>query len=50
MYIIYRDEIGLQYVELDENGVAFCDGFAYFSSTDGKENKIPVSALEEIRR
>ena len=50
MYIIFRDEIGLKYVELDEYGVAFCDGFAYFSSADGEEYKIPVAALEEIRR
>ena len=49
MVIVYRDTIGLIEVYLDtEIPVAFCDGYCYFTSIDGVDSKIPVSALEWI--
>ena len=37
MTIIYRDEIGAVMRTVDKNGVSFCDGFAYFTDTDGND-------------
>lgn len=48
MYITYRDELGLVLVEVDEYGIGFVDGLAYFG--DGiRDYKIPVSSICEIQ-
>lgn len=50
MYIVFSDEGGLVLAQLDEYGVSFCDGRAYFSTEDGKEYRVDISAIREIRR
>lgn len=47
MYIIFRDELGLVSVPVDENGIQFTDGIAYFSDGN-KEYRIPIEHLCEI--
>lgn len=48
MYIVFRDDLGLSLVEVDEHGIGFTDGIAYFS--DGsQEYKINVCEICEIR-
>lgn len=47
VYIVFRDELGLVSVPVDEYGIQFTDGIAYFS--DGKkEYRIPLTHLYEI--
>ena len=49
MKISYRDELGIIVVNVDNtNGIMFLDGHAYFTDTDGRDYKIPVSALVMI--
>ena len=43
MIIIYRDELGFVEEEIDEYGVNFCDGKAYFN-----DKVVPVTLLESI--
>lgn len=47
MYIVFRDELGLVSVPVDENGVHFVAGFAFFSDGE-KEYRIPIKHLREI--
>ena len=47
LYIVFRDELGLVSVPVDESGIQFTDGIAYFSDGE-KEYRIPMNALEEI--
>lgn len=47
MTVYYRDELGEVAVDIDRDGVQFCDGIAYFWS-DGKEYNIPTNQLIEI--
>lgn len=47
MYIVFRDELGLVSVPVDENGVQFIAGFACFSDGE-KAYKIPVESLCEV--
>ena len=49
MYITYRDEAGLVMVEVDDFGIAICDGKAYFSDGDGQEYRIKIETICEIR-
>lgn len=44
MTVVYRDKIGYVRVEVDNNGVAFVDGYAYFGN-DEQEYKIKVEDL-----
>ena len=47
MAVTYRDEIGIVQVNVDEYGIAFADGFAYFG--DGETDyKIEMKNLVEI--
>ena len=47
MAVTYRDEIGIVQVKVDEYGVAFSDGFAYFG--DGENDyKIETKNIIEI--
>lgn len=48
MSIIFSDEGGLLLVSVDEYGIAFSDGLAYFSDGD-REYQIPLSSIREIR-
>lgn len=48
MSIVFSDEGGLLLVSVDEYGVSFSDGLAYFSDGD-REYQIPVSSIREIR-
>lgn len=47
MILVYRDEIGYVRVKIDNNGVQFVDGYAYFGS-DEKEYKIKIENLVSI--
>lgn len=47
MYIVFRDELGLVSVPVDESGIQFTDGIAYFSDGE-KTYKIPVANLVEV--
>ena len=44
MEVIYRDEIGVITEIVDEDGVSFCDGKAYFN-----DKAIDMNALVQIR-
>lgn len=48
MSIVFSDEGGLLLVSVDEYGITFSDGLAYFSDGD-REYQIPVSSIREIR-
>lgn len=48
MSIVFSDEGGLLLVSVDEYGVSFSDGIAYFSDGD-REYQIPLSSIREIR-
>ena len=48
MYVTYRDKLGYVLVVLDEHGISFLDGEAYFS--DGiRDYRIPTNDLCEIQ-
>ena len=34
MYITYRDEVGQIVAHVNEYGISFCDGYAYFDTED----------------
>ncbi len=42
MFLIYRDELGMITVDIDENGVSFNDGVAFATCTDGEDLWIPM--------
>lgn len=44
MLIAYQDEIGIVTETIDENGVSFCDGKAYFN-----DKAIEMTALISIK-
>lgn len=44
MLIAYQDEIGIVTETVDENGVSFCDGKAYFN-----DKVVEMTALISIR-
>ena len=47
MIIAYFDKVGLIVRAVDENGISFADGKAYFS--DGKTDyKVPVEHIDRI--
>lgn len=48
MSIVFADEGGLLLVSVDEYGIAFSDGVAYFSDGE-REYQIPASSIREIR-
>lgn len=49
MIVQYADALGVVFVDIDVNGVSFCDGHAYFSSLYGhRDYKIPVENLRGI--
>lgn len=51
MYITYRDELGEVLVTVDEDGISFVNGTAYFSSSiedDNTEYAIPVTDIISI--
>ena len=47
MLLIYRDEIGYVQVEVDNNGIQFLDGYAYFGN-DEREYKIKAENIMSI--
>lgn len=47
MILVYRDEIGHVQVKVDNNGVQFVDGYAYFGN-DEREYKIKIENLISI--
>ena len=48
MSIIFRDELGYIAVNVDENGIQFVDGIAYFSGLDGKNYLVPLGNLVSV--
>lgn len=51
MIIRFRDELGQVVVCIDNYGIQFCDGIAYFSDNSEREYKIPVAdilSIEEV--
>lgn len=46
--VCYRDEGGVVIVEVDRDGVSFCDGLAYFNGTDGKGHRVLIEHLCSI--
>lgn len=48
MSIVFRDELGYIAVDVDEYGVQFADGVAYFSDTKGKEYTVQMEYLVAV--
>lgn len=48
MLITLSDVIGIVSVSVDENGVSFCDGKAYFTDTDGDDWTIDANQIHVI--
>lgn len=44
MWIVYRDELGTVVEDVDEYGVSFNDGTAYFN-----DKKVPMNEVLEIK-
>lgn len=48
MNVVWHDTWGIVYTTVDEHGILFSDGFAYFG--DGNRSyKVPVDWLVEIK-
>lgn len=47
MTVTYRDELGYVQVKVDNDGVQFVDGYAYFGN-DEREYKIKIENLVSI--
>ena len=47
MTLVYRDELGYVQVVVDNNGVQFVNGYAYFEN-DEREYKIRIENLVSI--
>ena len=41
MILVYRDDIGYVQVEVDNNGIQFVDGYAYFGNNE-REYRIKI--------
>lgn len=48
MSIAFAGETGGVLIAVDEYGIQFCDGVAYFSDTYGKDYTIPITDIREI--
>ncbi|MBR0382379.1 MAG: hypothetical protein IJH71_08090 [Eubacterium sp.] len=48
MKIVYRDTLGIVAMEVNRDGIDFCDGFAYFTADWGEDYKIPMGAICRI--
>lgn len=48
MCIVYRDQLGNVIQWVDDNGIQFLDGTAYFSDISGTEYRVNVSNIVEI--
>lgn len=48
MIITYIDDLGEALVNVDEHGIDFYEGFAYFSSKLGKDYEINISHIISI--
>lgn len=48
MTIFYADKLGLISIETNENGVQFCDGYAYFNDPENIDYRIPIEQIKEI--
>lgn len=48
MFITFRDELGMNLVIIDEYGISFLDGEAFFSSSE-REYRIPIKNICEIQ-
>ena len=42
MSIIFRDELGTLIVAVDDNGISFADGTAYFTGKDGTDYSVSI--------
>ena len=49
MLMTYRDAIGYVSVIVDEHGISFLDGYAYFSDNK-KEYKVPVGNIVSVEK
>jgi len=47
MIIVYRDEIGEAAVYVNEYGISFCEGYAYFSSNT-RDYKVKIEHIQSI--
>ena len=47
LHIVYRDNIGIVSEQVDDYGISFGDGYAYFD-VGNKTPKIPVTNIIEI--
>lgn len=47
MLLVYRDELGYVQVKVDDYGVQFVEGYAYFGN-DEREYKVKVENLVSI--
>lgn len=48
MTIYYRDSAGVIMAKIDEYGIQFLDGKAYFSIDEKAERKIPIENIMQI--
>lgn len=50
LHIQYRDDIGFVDVEVDDCGVSFLNGTAYFTDGNGADHEVPCSEIGCIYR
>lgn len=48
MFIMFRDKIGCVTVEVDNSGINFDDGKAFFSDANGKDYVMPMENVLTI--
>ena len=49
MKLSYRDDLGIVVVDVNpDNGIMFLGDTAYFTDTNGRDYKVPVSSLSLI--
>lgn len=48
MYITYQDDLGYVKAKLNDSGVQFIEGKAYFILEDGHDLSLPIKYIVEI--
>lgn len=50
MKIMYRDELGCIVVNVDDSGVSFANGYAYFTTVNGDDRIVPLDDVAAVWR
>ena len=48
MQIVHKDDIGLLVTDVDNDGIDFLEGVAYFSDEDGREYQVLIQNIVRI--